>query len=240
MSSRLRDAERLPQALVDAWREDGVDAAQVRRAYLRFLRTRRPARLRASAPQVVGWLLLGVVIGMGSLYAATGPLRFLGPREPLVVMRAPKPRAAEQPPARSLAPADAAAEAPAPSSLGVARRPPSESVAAAAPVPSASNSEQWRRAARGLRERDFDTANAALEELARHGTSAERESAQLVQAQLLISQQRTSEAERLLRALQASARSTSVREKVTELLSHLKEEQPSQRSFAPAEGANAP
>ncbi len=91
-----------------------------------------------------------------------------------------------------------------------------------------------------LRERDFETANAALEELAQRGSSAERESAQIVQAQLLLSQGRESDAATLLRTLQASAHSASVRQKSTELLARINDSHPSQRSFAPAEGTNDP
>jgi hypothetical protein len=90
-------------------------------------------------------------------------------------------------------------------------------VRSAAPVPSA---EQWRRAAQGLRDRDYQSADAALKELTRRGTEADRESALLVQAQVLLAQGREREAQSLLKSLEG-ARAHSVRRKAVELLSRL-------------------
>ncbi len=237
MSSRHPDDERLSRALVEAWHDQTADTGQVQRAYLRFLRNRRPARLRA-ALQVFRWILVGAALGMGTVYAATGPLRLLGRSQQVVVMRVPKP-VASTPAQRAPLPLAGAVETPA-TSVVPQPPPPSVSGSPASPTAVASTSEQWQRAARGLRERDFETASGALEELARRGTSAERESAQLVQAQLLLSQGRAREAESLLRTLRATADSASVRHKSAELLARINESRPSQRSFAPAEGTNDP
>ncbi len=236
MGSRHPDDE-APRDWVEAWQDQAASSGQVQRAYLRFLGRRRPPRLRATALQVARWILVGAALGMGTVYAATGPLRLLGRSADVVVMRAPKPLSVtpSQPAPVPLAPRVETSPGP------VAPQPPSlASAAPASPTPVASASEQWQRAARGLRERDFETANAALEELAERGTNAERESAQLVQAQLLLAQGRESDAASLLRRLRASARSPSVRQKSAELLARMNESQPSQRSFAPAEGTNDP
>ncbi len=89
-----------------------------------------------------------------------------------------------------------------------------------APVPSA---EQWRRAAQGLRDGDYRSADAALKALSRSGTEADRESALLVQAQVLLAQGRDAEAKSLLKSLQRSARAPSVRRKSEELLGRLRD-----------------
>src|SRR6187551_2227474 len=73
MSSRLSDDEPLARDWVEAWRGDTADSARMRRAYLRFLQP-QTARRRVPTLQIASWVLLGVAIGMGSLYAATGPL----------------------------------------------------------------------------------------------------------------------------------------------------------------------
>jgi len=94
------------------------------------------------------------------------------------------------------------------------------------PVPSA---EQWKRAAQGLRDGDFQRADAALKELRRSGTDADRESALLVQAQVLLAQGREAEAQSLLKSLEGSARAPSVRRKSVELLARLRD-RPAARS----------
>jgi predicted Zn-dependent protease len=116
----------------------------------------------------------------------------------------PRPEA-ELPPAAPLAPTASVREQP---------------VRSAAPVPSA---ERWRRAAQGLRDGDFRSADAALKELTRSGTEADRESALLVQAQVLLAQGREAEAQSLLKSLEKSARAPSVRRKSVELLSRLRD-----------------
>jgi thioredoxin-like negative regulator of GroEL len=87
-------------------------------------------------------------------------------------------------------------------------------------VPSA---EQWKRAAEGLRDGDYQRADAALKQLTRSGTEADRESALLVQAQVLLAQGREREAQILLKSLEGSARAPSVRRKSVELLARLRD-----------------
>src|SRR6187549_1261341 len=77
MSSRLPEDDALPRAWVEAWRGSELEPAQMRRAYHRFLRERRPARGRATVLQIARWVLVGAVLGVGSVYAATGSLRLL-------------------------------------------------------------------------------------------------------------------------------------------------------------------
>jgi hypothetical protein len=235
MSSFPPDDEPLSRGWIDAFRGDSADTGQVRRAYLRFLQRSRPARRRASALQVAGWVLAGVLLGMSSVYAATGPLRLWWQPQPLAERHAALPPAVTTPNPQPTLPQKSAVDAMAPVASAQALLPAVPS----APSAAAAAREEWQRAARGLRERDFETANRALEELARRASGAERESAQLVQAQLLLSQGREADAVTLLRALSGSAHSPSVRQKASELLKRV-ESPPSQRSFAPAEGANAP
>jgi len=239
MSSRHPDGPPLPLALLEAWQDQAADSRQVQRAYLRFLRRRRPVRARAPGLQIARWILVGALIGIGTVYAATGPLRRFGRSEEVVVRRASPPVAASPSPRTALPLASPRESASAP----VVPQPPLPSAVNGAVAPAAlaaSTNAQWQRAARGLRERDFETANTALEELARQGSNTERESAQLVQAQLLLSQGREDEAANLLRSLRTSARSATVRQKSAELLARVNESRPSQRSFAPAEGTNDP
>lgn len=232
------DDEPLPRVFVEAWQDLPVDAGQVQRAYLRFLQEQRPAPLHATARQVSRWIVIGAALGSGTLYAATGPLQLLGRSADVVVTSVPRP-VPTAPRERFLAPPlSPIAE----SSAVVDPQPPlpSTSRAIVSPAPAASTSEQWQRAARGLRDRDFTTADAALAELAQRGTSAERESAQLVQAQLLLSQGRDGDAANLLRRLRATAHSPVIRQKSAELLARTNETLPSRRSFAPTEGTNDP
>jgi hypothetical protein len=234
VSSRLPEDEALPRVWVDAWRSDVADATRIRGAYRRFLRENGPMPGRTPWLLVARWVLLGVAIGMGSVYAATGPLHLLGSEpahtEPASPQKTAPARATRREPTNVVA---------APLTQPDEAEPRSD-VASPSAAPVASTSEQWQRAARGLRDRDFATAQAALEELAHHGSVSERESARLVQAQLLVSQGHTEEAAGILRELQGSAQSSAVRSKARELLSHLVENRPSQRSFAPLEGTNTP
>jgi hypothetical protein len=104
----------------------------------------------------------------------------------------------------------------------------------------ASDPELWQRAARSLRDKDFDGANAALADVVRNGSASERESARLVQAQVLLAQGRARDAELSLRELAASARSPKVRQKAAALLLTPQQNLPSERSFSIDEGANEP
>lgn len=234
MSSHLPEDTRLPEAFVQAWRDDSASTAEVRRAYMRFLQ-RRPTRGRVPALQVVGWMLAGMLLGMSGVYAATG-----GPWKELW-FRAPKPAESVAPVRERVPRRDApkvSAEAPEEPAAAPSNSPRSAPVAAAGARPSPS--EHWRRAVRGLRDRDFDSASAALLELEAHAGPAERETAQLVRAQLLLSQGRGSEARLLLQTLQSSARSAVVRQKASLLFERSEKSDASQRSFPTPEVTNLP
>jgi hypothetical protein len=183
---------------------------------------------------VVRHAALAVLMAAGTVYAATliQPLRGgLPPTE------ARPPAEAPTSPPRAVAPRRAATEQealqqepPVPEAFvpPAAPRVPVRGQAVQSPtaVPSA---EQWKRAAQGLRDGDFERADAALKELRRRGTEAERESALLVQAQVLLAQGRDREAQSLLKSLEVSARAPSVRRKSVELLARFRD-RPAARS----------
>jgi hypothetical protein len=103
----------------------------------------------------------------------------------------------------------------------------------------ASDPELWQQAARSLRDKNFDAANAALAELTREG-KASRDSARLVQAQVLLAQGRSPEAKALLLELANTAQSPKVQQKARELLSPSQENQRAHGSFSPDEETNPP
>jgi len=236
--------------LVEALREEPIDAVRMQNAYLRFLQSRAPAPAWWRARGVARWAALAVVVGVSSVYAATQIRPFgssppldepaapaLAPAPPTKLRARPRPQR-ETPPQADASPqlegseAEAGPEVDA-RSTGSVRETPARSPA---PMPSA---EQWKRAARGLRDGDFQSANAALRELTRRGTVADRESAQLVQAQVLLAQGREAEAGSLLKALEASAHAPSVRRKSTELLARLRD-RPAPRSTKSRAGTELP
>lgn len=252
----LADLDAPPRVLVEALREEPIDPQQIQNAYLRFLQRRTPAPAWWRARGVARWAAFAVVLGVSSVYAATLIRPFSAePKDPLTptVVPTAAPRAAKlrpRPRQQQVPEADASAEADADSqaeprpeaaagrevdigSPGVVREQSPRSVA---PIPSA---EQWKRAARGLRDGDFQSANAALKELSRRGTEADRESAQLVQAQVLLAQGREAEAGSLLKALEASAHAPSVRRKSAELLARLRD-RPAPRSGKSRAGNELP
>jgi len=239
MSSHLPEDSALPAAIVQAWRDDQASEGDVRRAYLRFLR-RRPARGRVPVFQIAGWMLAGMLLGMSGVYAATArPFKGLWFSSTLLADRPePPPERAFRRAAPSLAPQPSGEPAAAPSA-----RPGSAERAAAAPsrgLPTPAPTENWQRAARGLRERDFDTVSDALAELEASGGPAERDAAQLVRAQLLLSQGRDDEARSLLGNLQNGAHSANVRQKARELFARINQAGVSQRSFEEPEATKAP
>jgi hypothetical protein len=186
-------------------------------------------------------MLAGMLLGMGGVYAATGrPFKGLWFSSTMLAERP------DLPPGRALR-RNAASAAPEASGEPAAppSAPPGSAVerAAAAPsrgLPAPAPSENWQRAARGLRERDFDTVGAALAELEARGGPAEREAAQLVRAQLLLSQGREDEARSLLGGLQNGARSPNVRQKASELFARINQSGVSQRSFDAPEATKLP
>jgi hypothetical protein len=232
MSSRLPDEDGFPPSWGEAWRSNEPSPSEVRSAYLRF-----SSRRRAGSPvtflQVGRWVLVGVFIGVGSVYAAAGVPQLLERATPV----APAPSAARPSTAPARKVPGATPEVAAPSAVETPAPARSEP---ARPTASAVARERWQRAARGMRGEDFQSAQAALEELARDGDDAQRESARLVQAQLLIAQGRQDLARPLLEQLRSSARAASVQQKAGKLLSQMEAAPPARRSFEPAPGANEP
>jgi hypothetical protein len=251
----LADREAPPRDLVEALRDEPIDAIRIQNAYARFLQ-RRATSSWWRARGVPRWAAFAVVVGVSSAYAAnlirpfsTSPqVNDVGAPAlvPTAVPRASKLRARTQkepePAANREADAGSQVETGSEteadpelngSSTGMVREQPSRGPAA---VPSA---EQWKRAARGLRDGDFQSANAALRQLTRSGTEGDRESAQLVQAQVLLAQGREAEAGLLLKSLEASAHAPSVRRKSTELLARLRD-RPAPRSTKSRPGTELP
>lgn len=233
----LLDPGAPPRSLVEALRQEPIQPARIEGAYLRFLRRRAatatPARSRG--PRVVRHAAFAVLMAVGAVYAAT-VTRSLQPTEARPPADAPSlpPRKAS-PPRPALVqrqatpkqePSSPEPETPAADPIDPATSVRSQPARSPTPVPSA---EQWKRAAQGLRDGDFQRADAALKQLARSGTEADRESAQLVQAQVLLAKGREAEAQNLLKSLQGSARSPSVRRKSVELLARLRD-RPAARS----------
>ena len=233
MSSRPEEDE-LPPSWGEAWRSNEPSPSEIRGAYLRFSRRRREAA-PATFLQVGRWVLVGVFIGVGSVYAAVGVPRLLERTPPV----APAPSAARAPAALPRQALGVLPEVAAPSAVEPPASAP-ERIEQARPSASAALREQWQRAARGMRGQDFESAHAALEELANEGDDAQRESARLVQAQLFISQGRRDLAKPLLQELRASARAPSVQQKADKLLLQIDAAPPARRSFEPAAGANEP
>jgi hypothetical protein len=229
-------------------RQEPIEPARIEQAYARFLRQRAAAPARWTGPRILRHAALAVLMAAGTVYAATliAPLTAgLRPIEAHPPAEAPKspPRVVSPPRAATVPEEDASQQQAEPrpeaDSFPVAPPTPAASVReqparSPAPVPSA---EQWRRAAQGLRDGDYQSAAAALKELTRSGTEADRESALLVQAQVLLAQGREREAQSLLKSLE-SARAPSVRRKAVELLSRLRD-RPAARS-GKARGETAP
>lgn len=234
----LEDAP--PRALIEAWREEPLDAARLQRAFSRF-RHKSATSARRPAALLMRWVTFGVAIGMGSVYAASTSLRpsGFGTAAPAATS-APKPAPVVARPRTATQPGPALLDQPALPSSFIAPQPAEDRLQAPVPVPApVASSEQWTRTARGLREGDFESANVALSELARRGSDADRESALLVQAQVFLSQGKTADAMDLLRRLQASAKSPSIRSKSAELLARATG-LPSARSFEAPAGTNLP
>jgi hypothetical protein len=257
----LADRDAPPRALVEALREEPIDAVRMQSAYLRFLQRRAAPPSWWRARGVARWAAFAVVIGVGSAYAANLIRPFSSSPQrgdegapalvPTVAPRVTKLRARthkETSPDASASP-EAAASAMQEqtrseaeqlgreidgSPTGVGHEQPSRSPAAVA------SAEQWKRAARGLRDGDFQSANAALKELTRRGTEADRESAQLVQAQVLLAQGREAEAGSLLKSLEASAHAPSVRRKSAELLARLRDRAAAPRAAKSRPGTELP
>jgi hypothetical protein len=225
--------------LVEALREEPIEPARIERAYARFLRQRAAAPARWRGPRIVRHAALAVAMAVGTVYAATLIQPLTGA---LQSTEAPPPAEAPRSPPRTVSPPRAAEVLAEDASQKGEPTPEADMPLAAPPAPIASvrekpgrsptpvpSGEQWKRAAQGLRDGDYQSADAALKELTRKGTEADRESALLVQAQVLLAQGREAEAQRLLKSLEGSARAPSVRRKSVELLARLRD-RPAARS----------
>jgi len=240
MSSNHPEPRLISPDIVRAWRADAEHDPEQQQAYLRFLQ-KRPLKTRVHRLPVIGWLTAGMLLGMGSLYAATSvPWRLL-----LTSSNSTQEHHAARPaaPARNgSVPTAALPSSPPPPPL------PQESPARASatfsehvePAPSPTTPESWQRAARALRERDFDTANDALARLSQQGSQAEREAASLVRAQFLLNEQRSEEAQALLLELRRTSSSAQIRDRANKLLSSLQKSPASHRSFENGVGTNQP
>lgn len=227
MSSPRRDQSPFAPALVRAFHQDTPSEAELTRAYARFLQ-RRSRRRQRSRLQVPLGIAAGMLLGLGSLYAATSvPLRWWSFGRPHVdrsyVEPAGAPDARRQAAERALPPPNA----PAPAVTAVPSSAAGRGVTPAASIAR----ESWERAARGLRERDLAAADDALQKLAQQGEVSEREKAQLVRAQLLLSQGRGDEARSLLDELSRHGGSPALRAKAATLLGSLQRSTDSHRSF---------
>jgi hypothetical protein len=217
----LRDPDAPPRALVEALRQEPIEPSRIERAYGRFSRRRAAVSARPWGPRLVRYVALAGLMAVGTVYAATLVRRHEPPALPPIDAPKAPPRPVAPPrPAITVGGEASPKDEPksvaaAPPEMALRERP------ARSPAP-ATSAEQWRRAAQGLRDGDYRTADAALKELARRGTEAERESALLVQAQVLLAQGRQAEAQSLLKSLVGSARAPSVRRKSVELLDRLR------------------
>ena len=246
MSSLLpdsfRDQDAPPRVLVEALREEPIEPARIDSAYARFLRQSGAAPARWRGPRVVRHAALAVVMAVGTVYAATLVQPLTSAPQPT---EARPPTEAPTPPPRTVSRPRAAMVLEEDASPKDEPSPPPDMPPAAPPVPAATvrerparspalvpSAEQWKRAAQGLRDGDFQSADAALKQLRRSGTEADRESALLVQAQVLLAQGREAEAQTLLKSLEGSARAPSVRRKSAELLARLRD-RPASRSTKP-------
>lgn len=266
MSSPTIDEPVISPSLAQAFRDGCENTAQARMAYARFVRRRSSPR--RSALVVGGCALLGMLVSIGSLYAANGaPLRWLGvagaASEPERARPRPKRLAAAAVQASPVFPVASAPTSRAPTIALVAPTQTAEAAPAAtmtgrgAPVASASReaavtasaseatrlrsaSEQWQRAAEGLRDGNFESADAALGAVIARSSGTEREAAQLARGQLLLSNGRRAEALTLLQFLQHSAELSSVRRKAGELVLRAQRNAAEDRSRARGAGANQP
>jgi len=240
MSSSHPEQTSLAPALVQAWRADVEHDPDRQKAYLRFLQ-KRPRRARVHPLQIIGWLSLGMLLGMGSLYAATGvPWRLLLTSSNILQRRDAEgrtPANVRNAPASTAAPTSSAP--PPPSALE--QQPPATATFSEHVEPAPSSApESWRRAAQALRDRDFETANDALARLSQQGSQAEREAASLVRAQFLLNEQRTVEAREVLVELSRTSSSPLVRGKANQLLASIEKLPNSHRSFELGPGTNQP
>jgi hypothetical protein len=233
MSSIRPESSVVPGALADAWRADTASTTELRRGYARFIRT-RPTGKRFFG--VVGWVVGGLVFGVGLAQAATlvharwvsqqvsvSPSQPHSPEKPAPMAPAVvKPRALQPPLARPRTVPAAAAEA---------------SIRAPVTAGPAYVQEQWQQAAAALRDDDFARAESAFLRIERGVGGPERDAARLARAQLLASHGRTVEAETLATDLRDHAQAGLVRDKALALLTKI---DAANRSARPGTATNQP
>jgi len=229
MSSRRPEGSPISPALARAWRRSGPSTARLAQAYTHFL-GRGASRSRGMGTVVV-WLLAGMLLGMGSLFAATAIPRLLpgagGTKSPSGVQ--PRPNEKEVSRAYGARPRTTASAAEPVTSSNA----PVPSAAPETPLRafSAAERESWQRVAGALRNSDLEEADAALLKLARQGSEADREVARLVRAQVLLRQGRELEARAVLQALSQPGISEATRRKAASLLERTVPVTPPHRSF---------
>ena len=224
-----------------ALREDQPSQQELTVAYRRYARKPQP---RAPGLLVSRWLVAGLVMGLGIAFGAEA-----------VVQRLQSPQAATVPPQAVVVPRAAHTAgrlaAPPPSeqaTLDPIPEPPA-SAAPAPHAPSAANSKPaslsiverpaadsaiWAKAAQGLRNNDFAETELALATLEHAGSTADREAARLIRAQLLMHQGDASGARALLRDLADAAQSAQVRAKARSLLARTSAKSNSALNVAPS------
>jgi hypothetical protein len=237
--SSAPDGSPISPLLTSLWRRSQPTQTELARAHSRFQR-RNAAERRPGARHVIVWMGAGMLVGMGSLYAAeTVHNRWQRAEPPFQSAVSHLP--VSVPSLRTPAPGSTSSE-PAPSTRAA---PPaaggsSAAVTEVAAPTEATSPESWQRAARGLRESDFEAANDALLKLSRQGSQAERDIAKLVRAQVLLRQERAAEARVLLLELVSSTASATAREKSAKLLEQLPPAPSSHRSFEIDPGTDSP
>jgi hypothetical protein len=249
MSSLPPEESVVPPALGQAWHAGKPSAGELQRGYARYLRRRSPQR---KAFGIARWVLGGLLLGAGLAQAAsmTPWQRWFGQTQ-VVLSHAPSPdapAAKERAPALEVtpAPSSAAEVAPAPAPNVAPSNNSAARSAAASAAPSAPSAasfrvqEQWRVAAEGLRNGNFDQAHQALLELERTTGGGERDAARLARAQLLSSHGRGAEALALSRELEAHASSSVVRDKARDLRLRSTKNSAADRSAAELPGINQP
>lgn len=223
MSLRPAEASPITPSFAAAFRREISRTDRAAQAYARFVR--RPAT-RPRPLEAARWVALGMLLGAGSLYAATGgPFRPPSPvpaaSSGVVTKPAGSPgraRMAPHPTPEALVAPEAEAAAP-PSP----REPP---------PPRGADPESWQRAARALRDSNLGAADDALARLSEQGSTDEREVVKLVRAQVLARAGQLAEARELLETLSRSG-SAEHRAKATELLRQLAVNSSAHRSFDP-------
>lgn len=219
-----RESPVLSRAALHALREDQPTVHELRAAYARF--THAPER-RSPRWLMSRWLIAGLVMGLGIAFGAEAVVQRLSPARPAVPsapadlrQRPPKavPRRAAQPStAGTLDPA----VAPPPSSSDLKPVHPSSAstkTPAVSTDEAAAESAVWAKAAEGLRNNDFAETQSALAKLEHAGSSADREAARLIRAQLMLHQGDNNGARALLQDLANHAQAAQVRAKARSLL----------------------